>query len=210
MAPRDETSGRTGAPVKAFRKARRASPSGISTCIVFHTSKPVGAGRGGRHQFVQEPRHDHDGRARAVLARERHEVTIAHRIAAAQRLIRPFQPQIRHLAPQPQQRGREIHLDASVGPVREQRLEIRRRRRSRQFFEHRRARGEIHRLAIVGIDEMKIPQLVALIEVDDARRRHFEDELRQRIDRAEPRDVALERHERREERRRGVARAACW
>ncbi len=42
MAPRDETSGRTVAPVNAFRKLAPASASGSSTCIVFHTSKPVG------------------------------------------------------------------------------------------------------------------------------------------------------------------------
>ena len=52
---------------------------------------------------------------------------------------------------------------------------------------------------VVGIDEMKIPQLGPLIEIGNAGRRDLEDHLRERVDEADTRDTLLEGQKRGQE-----------
>ena len=77
----------------------------------------------------------------------------------------------------------------TVGPVLHQLRPIRRLQRC----ERRRARGKIHRPAVVGIDQRQVPEFRALIEIRHARHRRLQRDLAQRIQRAQQRDALRQR-----------------
>ncbi len=91
-----------------------------------------------------------------------------------------------------------VHLDASIGPtVHElpaQPIEILRAlsRAPPKIVEKGLAPGEVHRTAIVRIDEGQVPQLRPLIEVGNPRRGDLEERLGERVDRSVEGDQSLE------------------
>ena len=80
-------------------------------------------------------------------------------------------------------------LDAAVLPAREQ------LRRIGALRQHRPAQLEIDRPPVVGVDQREVPQLAALIGVGHARRGQLEQGLGQPVERADQRDLRLERQE---------------
>ena len=72
-------------------------------------------------------------------------------------------------------------------------------------FQHRGAGCVVDRPPVVGIDEVQIPQLGALIEVGNAGRGDLDQQLREAVVDAELGDARLERQERLEERGRAPA-----
>jgi hypothetical protein len=99
---------------------------------------------------------------------------------------------------------RDEHLDPAVPPMCEQlphQRPIVRVPRTRQLLEDLTAAGVVDRAAVVGIDEVEVPQLGALVEIRDAGRRRLDDELRQAIVDAELGDTRLKGRERLEKRR---------
>ena len=62
--------------------------------------------------------------------------------------------------------------------------------RVEQLAEQPGAQIVIDRPAVVGIDQAEIPELVALVDVGHARRGQLQQRLRQRVERAEVRDLA--------------------
>src|SRR5882762_5997743 len=67
--------------------------------------------------------------------------------------------------------------------------------RAVEIAEQAAAQREVHRPAVVGVDQAQVPQLGALVEVGDTGRRDLDQRLRQRVERAEVGDARLERGE---------------
>ena len=61
-----------------------------------------------------------------------------------------------------------------------------------QLIEHALAELPIDGTPVVGIDEVEVPQLAALVEVGNAGRRDLDERLGQRVERAEVGDPGLE------------------
>src|SRR6476469_3193628 len=81
---------------------------------------------------------------------------------------------------------RQEKLDSAVAPVVEQLPGVRSLERGEDFL----SLQVINRPPIIRIDQTEIPDLVPLINIRDPGRRQFEQDLRERVDRAHPRHLA--------------------
>ena len=135
---------------------------------------------------------DHDDRGIAATAAGKGDDMIAMRAADLQRLVIAIGEHIGEFGAQLEEMPRPGQLQMAVRPILRQTFPVRRFQRGQYAC----ALGEIDRPPVVGIDQRKIPELRALIEIRHARHRRLQRELAQRVQGAEQRHAPGQRLER--------------
>ena len=125
----------------------------------------------------------------------------AMRSAHIERLVIALGEQFGQFGAKLQKLPRPGEFQPAIRPLLHQLRPIRRLQRR----ERGRARGKIHRPAVVGIDERKIPEFRALIEIRQARHHRLQRDLAQRVQCAQQRNALRQRFEGGEKFRRGRA-----